>query len=132
MYDRVVADNAILAYRRRIPGVRVQHAAVLNVRARPYAYWLRVPPQHGSIPHARLFPQIHRPDEVGPRRHEAGLRNFRSPVIIWQRDPAAQDLELHQHGVVPPNLPHGVRDAQRITICFTPAPPILELIAASL
>src|ERR671912_1153610 len=36
VHDRVMPDHAIGAHYRRVPRIRVQHAAVLNVRALPY------------------------------------------------------------------------------------------------
>jgi hypothetical protein len=44
MHDGPMAYDAPLAYYRWVPRVRVQHATVLNVRARPYTDRLRVPP----------------------------------------------------------------------------------------
>src|ERR671913_1190722 len=67
--DRLVSDHAALPHHRRITGVRVQHAAVLDVRTRPYPDGLSVPAQHGPVPDARLLPKMHVPDNVGPRRH---------------------------------------------------------------
>jgi hypothetical protein len=78
MHDRLVTHHAALAHYHRMPWVCVQDATILDVRARPYVYRLRVPPQHGPVPDARLLPQVHRPDNVGPRRGEGGFRNFRS------------------------------------------------------
>jgi hypothetical protein len=80
MHDSPVAYDAPLAHDRRIPRVRVQDTTVLDVRARPYTDRLRVPPQYGPVPDARLLPQVHRSDDVGPRRDEGGFRNFR-PLI---------------------------------------------------
>ena len=98
MHDRVVADNTPLAHHRRIPRVRVQNAAVLDVRSRPYPDGLRISPQHSPVPDARLLPQIHRPDEIGSRRYEGGLRDLR-PFVSVGEQVRVQDLRLHQHGI---------------------------------
>src|ERR671914_528452 len=42
VHDRVMPDHAIGAHYRRVSRIRVQHAAVLNVRALPYPDGLRV------------------------------------------------------------------------------------------
>ena len=77
VHDSQMAYDTPFAHYRRIPRIRVQHATVLYVRAGPYTDRLRVPPQHRPVPDARLLPQVHRPDDVGPRRDEGGFRNFR-------------------------------------------------------
>ncbi len=43
VYDRAMPDHAIGAHYRRVPRIRVQYTAVLNVRTRPYPDDLRVP-----------------------------------------------------------------------------------------
>ncbi len=80
MHDSPVAYDTPLAHYRRIPWVRVQDATVLYIRARPYPDGLRITPQYGPVPDARVLPEVHRPNDVGPRRDEGGLSNFR-PLI---------------------------------------------------
>src|ERR687883_529365 len=48
----------------------VLHAAVLDVGARPYPDGLSIPPEHRSVPDARLLSEIHRSNNIGPRRDE--------------------------------------------------------------
>ncbi len=76
MHDSPVAYDTPLPHYRRIPWVRVQNTTVLDVRACPYTDRLRVPPQYGPVPDARLLPQVHRPNDVYPRRDEGRFRNF--------------------------------------------------------
>ena len=52
VHNRSVADHTILAHNRRIPRVRVQHAAILDVGARSYPDGLSVAPEHRSVPDA--------------------------------------------------------------------------------
>src|SRR5919199_253551 len=90
VYDRFMTDHAPLAHHRRVSRVSMQNATVLNVRARPYPDEFRVAPQHGPIPDTGLLSQMHRPDDVGPRRDEGGGSDLRPLVPERKQDSTVQ------------------------------------------
>lgn len=119
VHDRFVAYDAPLAHYRRVPWIRVQHATVLDVRARPYTDRLRVSPQNGPVPHARLLPQVHRPDDVGPRRDESGSGNLR--LSIPEGEQVSDKLHLYRHGTVPSPAASVPEDLRPFQACSSTA-----------
>jgi hypothetical protein len=70
--DGPVADDAIVAHDSRVARVGVQYAAVLDVGAETDPDRLGVPPQHRSVPDARILSQVNGPDHVRSRRDPCG------------------------------------------------------------
>jgi hypothetical protein len=58
--------------RGRTLAVDVEHAPILDVRAPPDANVIHVSPDHSVEPDARLFAQLHVPDDLGGGRDERG------------------------------------------------------------
>jgi hypothetical protein len=82
VYDRVVAEDASLANDRRVAGIGVQHAAVLDVSPGSDTDGLRIAAQHGPVPDARLFTQVDVPDNAGSRRDPGRTCDLREGVAV--------------------------------------------------
>src|SRR5215210_624938 len=85
VHDGPVADDAVVTDDSREAGVGVQDAAVLDVGAGTDPDRLRVAPQHGPVPDARLLCQVNVPDHVRSRRDPRGRRDLRIGVAVGEQ-----------------------------------------------
>src|SRR5690606_16996616 len=90
--DRVVAHRHPAADGQGEAGIGVQHAAVLDVGARPDGDLLQVAAQDRAVPDAHLRGQAHPADHRGVRRQPGALVDFRRETA---------DLNPHGSNVTP-------------------------------
>ena len=83
--DGVVPDHAPLPDRRREPGVGVEDAAVLDVCPGADPDGLRVSPQHGPVPDARVLTEVHVADNERARRDPRGGGELREVVSVREQ-----------------------------------------------
>jgi hypothetical protein len=87
VHDRVVAEDASLADDRRVSGVGVEDAAVLDVGPGPDTDGLRIAAQYGPVPDARFFTQVNVPDNVCSRRDPGRMCDLRGGIPMRKSFP---------------------------------------------